>query len=367
MDPTPATVAEISSTSTLTPTRIIFPPPSHRDQAHEECIYNLALTSKHLITASRDQSVRVWDLSTQHLAYAPLKGHTGSALSIGVLESQDLIFTGGVDGIVIIWQLSTGKRITTIRPQAEASSVLSLAVSSTFLVAAHKAKIARVWHMRDLLPLPAPDADADWEGNETAVLDEHAAAVIVALISRDDAFVVTSSGDRTIKVWETGTWTCVRTVAGHTKGVACLAWLGEKLVSGSSDDTIRVWDLRTGVEEACLQGHSNLVRCICVAEVEGEELIVSGSYDESVVVWGRTGGLDIGDVDEGDRTWEIKKRFSPADMLGEEKQDEQARVFKLICDGKRIYAASQAKMVVAWDLSEPSNAVGKVEEIGREL
>jgi hypothetical protein len=43
-------------------------------EEHSGCVYAIAFTSSYLVTVSRDKSVRVWDLATQRLAYAPLTG-----------------------------------------------------------------------------------------------------------------------------------------------------------------------------------------------------------------------------------------------------------------------------------------------------
>jgi WD40 repeat protein len=53
--------------------------------------------------------------------------------------------------------------------------------------------------------------------------------------------LISGSDDRTIKVWRTDTWTCERTLEGHTAAVAALVVHGDKLISGSWDQTIKVW------------------------------------------------------------------------------------------------------------------------------
>ena len=84
------------------------------------------------------------------------------------------------------------------------------------------------------------------------VLVGHRAAVNV--VDFDDKYIVSASGDRTIKVctsysllvcytcpqvWRTSTSEFVRTLHGHRRGIACLQYRGHHVVSGSSDNTIR--------------------------------------------------------------------------------------------------------------------------------
>lgn len=69
------------------------------------------------------------------------------------------------------------------------------------------------------------------------VLVGHRAAVNV--VDFDTRYIVSASGDRTIKVWCTSTCEFVRTLNGHKRGIACLQYRDKLVVSGSSDNTIR--------------------------------------------------------------------------------------------------------------------------------
>lgn len=69
------------------------------------------------------------------------------------------------------------------------------------------------------------------------VLVGHRAAVNV--VDFDEKYIVSASGDRTIKVWNTSTCEFVRTLNGHKRGIACLQYKDRFVVSGSSDNTIR--------------------------------------------------------------------------------------------------------------------------------
>jgi F-box and WD-40 domain protein 1/11 len=75
------------------------------------------------------------------------------------------------------------------------------------------------------------------EINLRRVLVGHRAAVNV--VDFDERYIVSASGDRTIKVWSTSTCEFVRTLNGHKRGIACLQYRDRLVVSGSSDNTIR--------------------------------------------------------------------------------------------------------------------------------
>ncbi|KFY68773.1 hypothetical protein V498_10572 [Pseudogymnoascus sp. VKM F-4517 (FW-2822)] len=91
-------------------------------------------------------------------------------------------------------------------------------------------------------------------------LDGHGAAVNAIQIYKNE--IVSASGDRNVKVWDWPLQTCIRTLVGHQKGIACVQYDGRRIVSGSSDHEVKVFDKETGLEVASLRGHTHLVRTV---------------------------------------------------------------------------------------------------------
>ncbi|KFY21685.1 hypothetical protein V493_07197 [Pseudogymnoascus sp. VKM F-4281 (FW-2241)] len=91
-------------------------------------------------------------------------------------------------------------------------------------------------------------------------LEGHGAAVNAIQIYKNE--IVSASGDRNVKVWDWPLQTCIRTLVGHQKGIACVQYDGRRIVSGSSDHEVKVFDRQTGLEVASLRGHTHLVRTV---------------------------------------------------------------------------------------------------------
>lgn len=91
-------------------------------------------------------------------------------------------------------------------------------------------------------------------------LTGHGAAVNAVQILGDE--VVSASGDRHVKLWNWKKNTLIRTFIGHNKGIACVQYDGRRIVSGSSDNEVKIFDKLSGLEVASLRGHSNLVRTV---------------------------------------------------------------------------------------------------------
>jgi WD40 repeat protein len=75
------------------------------------------------------------------------------------------------------------------------------------------------------------------------------------------------------------TWNCVRSFSGHTSNVTCVAFSpdGKFIVSSSDDATIRLWDIREGREVWIYSGHTSLVHCVAFSP-DGK-FIASASAD----------------------------------------------------------------------------------------
>ncbi|GBG79386.1 hypothetical protein CBR_g29535 [Chara braunii] len=79
--------------------------------AHNNAIFDVAWTRADtvLLTASGDQSVRMWDVETRKET-AVMKGHTGSVKSLSVSPTQqDCFASGSRDGSVMLWDVRCGE------------------------------------------------------------------------------------------------------------------------------------------------------------------------------------------------------------------------------------------------------------------
>jgi hypothetical protein len=79
-------------------------------------------------------------------------------------------------------------------------------------------------------------------------LQNYHATISTVAFSPDGLLFCTGSDDSTVKIWQTKTGTCLKTLTGHGDAVTQASFTpdGRFVISASDDGTVRVWDINTG-------------------------------------------------------------------------------------------------------------------------
>ncbi|KAF9570390.1 hypothetical protein EC968_001844 [Mortierella alpina] len=283
---------------------------------HSEGIYCIQFDDHKIVSGSRDNTIKVWDMETGACRRTYV-GHSASVLCLQY--DEDRIVSGSSDATINVWDLNTGKVLQ--RLVGHADSVLSLRFEKDTVISCSKDRTVKIWKIST--------------GEMLKTLIGHRAAVNAVQFSPESAapsplaghprVVVSASGDKSIKIWSFDTGECLRTLEGHTRGIACIQFEGNVIVSGSSDKTIKIWDIAKGECVKTLIGHEGLVRTL---QFSGGR-IISGSYDETLKIWEQESGRLLADLDG---------RHSH-------------RVFKLQFNESKIVSCSQDQKIIIWDFA----------------
>ncbi|OAA45575.1 F-box/WD-40 repeat-containing protein [Metarhizium rileyi] len=293
-----------------------LPHPQHPEEGHQECVYTLQFDADYLVSGSRDQTMRIWNVRTRRLVRPPLIGHNGSVLCLqfDADPSEDIIVSGSSDSNVFIWKFSTGELVQQIT-KAHRESVLNVRFDKRILVTSSKDKTIKIFNRRPLrfgdlgygtseLAFSVVGKTVKRYGYEPDLAEElpvkepytmigrlegHGAAVNAIQVR--DRTIVSVSGDRHIKVWDWPDQVCTQTIPAHDKGIACVEFDGRRIVSGSSDYEVCIFDAPTGLKVAQLRGHAHLVRTVqagfgdlpySTIEDEAEAKAVDAEYFKAV-------------------------------------------------------------------------------------
>lgn len=197
-----------------------------------------------VVSGGSDCNVILWQFSTGRLLKMLEDAHTESVLNLR-FDDRYLV-TCSKDKTIKVWNR---KEILPTDDTYPASTTKSTARFPSYII-----NMERELESQHLYFKPLQSYSL------LMTLDGHAAAVNAIQIL--DGQIVSASGDRSVKVWNVRTGACLKSFSGHSKGIACVQFDGRRIVSGSSDETVRIFDRATGAEVACLQGHKNLVRTV---------------------------------------------------------------------------------------------------------
>ncbi|HVR75630.1 MAG TPA: hypothetical protein VMT52_14945, partial [Planctomycetota bacterium] len=138
-----------------------------------------------VVTASREGTATIWDPSSGSVLVT-LKGHV-IALECAAFSPDGLrVVTASADGTVRVWEASSGREL--LAWNSPGGRIASAAFSPDGLrIVAAAGKLAVVWD--------------SWSGTEIRVLGGHAGTVTSAAFSPDGELLVTTSSDRTARLW----------------------------------------------------------------------------------------------------------------------------------------------------------------------
>jgi hypothetical protein len=135
-------------------------------------------------------------------------------------------------------------------------------------------------------------------------LDAHTGIVTSVAFSPDSTFMVSASADSTIRIWDSVTGTCRRTISVNnrdTVSTVCVSPCGGYVVSMHIDGAVRIWEVATG----------DCVRVLVGASAEGYALpmTIMHARDSKQESFANTGCVVAGDAGGGVCIWDANTKW----------------------------------------------------------
>ncbi len=252
----------------------LTPPDEHVPplREHEDAVWALTpLDDQHLISASEDGTLLVWNVYTGQII-TKFTRHKGGVHSVSPLDGLYVI-SGARDATLRVWNAQTGKQWGVLH--GHKNMIFSVAtINGEHVVSASRDRSLKIWDVPSKKAIHTLLGHKDWV-RDVGVLNAR--------------YIVSASDDETLRVWDISTGQTIRVLKGHQGNVNTLAVLSMRhIISGSDDGTLRLWNVWTGETLQIFFGHQAPIHDIAILD---NEHILSASYDQTLRVWDMATGV----------------------------------------------------------------------------
>lgn len=227
-----------------------------------------------IVVGSDDFQVRVFNYNTSE-KITQFEAHPDYIRSIVVHPTQPFVLTASDDMTIKLWNWEKDWKCMQVF-EGHSHYVMSLAINpkdtNTFASACLD-RTVKIWSLGG-----AGKPNFTLEAHETKGVNH-----VDYYPAADKPYILTTSDDRTIKIWDYTTKALIATLEGHTSNVSFACFHPELpvIISGSEDGTVKVWHANTYRLEQTI--NYGLERAWCVSYQKGKNGIGIG-FDDGVVV-----------------------------------------------------------------------------------
>lgn len=307
-------------------------------KGHEDIIICLDVdwSGSWLVSGAKDNTAKLWRIDAEKRSFTCFTTLTGHAESIGAISlprtpppadsaafqapldhPPPFVITGSQDKTIKKWEIKppqknngqAARALYTRKAHDKDINAIDLNQSSSLFASASQDRTVKIWSAE--------------EGETVGVLRGHRRGVwsvkfaphgtpaITAeggQASTSRGFVLTGSGDKTVKIWSLADYSCLRTFEGHTNSVLKVVWLhlptsgsdkqsngddapqprqsekrGLQIASAGGDGLVKIWDVKSGELATTLDNHTDRVWALAVHPKTNA--LISGGGDSVITFW----------------------------------------------------------------------------------
>jgi polyadenylation factor subunit 2 len=200
-----------------------------------------------------------------------LQAHDDAVRAMVWSHNDNWLVTADHGGVIKYWQTSM-TNVQLVQGHREAVRSLSFSPTDFKFVSCSDDATVKIWDFES--------------GREERVLTGHGWDVKCVAYHPQKCLLASGSKDNLVKIWDPRSGNSLNTLHGHKNTVFKVAWNqnGNWLLTASRDQLMKLYDIRYFKEYATFKGHTREVTSIAW-HPQYERLILSGSYDGSLMYW----------------------------------------------------------------------------------
>lgn len=261
-------------------------------KGHTDSVQDMAFDNagKILVSCAADMSIKIWDFATYECTKT-LMGHDHNVSSVAFVPTGDYILSASRDKTIKMWEVATGYCVKTYTGHREWVRMVRVSLLDGSLMATcSNDQTIRVWSTETKeckMELREHDHVVEciaWAPESSyAAIKEAAAAENLQGVN--GPFLASGSRDKSIKVWDVTSATCLFSLLGHDNWIRGLSWHpgGKYLLSASDDKSLRVWDIAHKRCSKRLEAHTHF--CTSIDFHKSHPYVITGSVDQTIKVW----------------------------------------------------------------------------------
>ncbi len=239
-----------------------------------------------VVTASADNTARIWDAGTGEPIDQPLR-HAGPVRAASFDPTGDRVVTASDDGTARIWMVHTAEPVGKTMTHTAGTRAVAFDPKGDRVVSASEDNTVRVWDAHTGEPIGEP---------------LHEGGVRAVSFDPTGERILTASDDRTARIWNAHTGEPIAKPLQHLPTTKAMFFTnvtdarfdakGERVVTASADGTARIWDARTGDPIGKPLQHAGVVWAAAFDLTGGR--VVTASQDQTARIWDARTGEAIG-------------------------------------------------------------------------